>query len=144
MPAKSIERVLSEVEIARLAGAVETLTNLGASIQAIKAATTEHVGFENAVELPKLAKLVAEMTEFVRAALVKRDPSLAPPPEAPGAGEGALQRRRLRRRPRSPRASRLTPRLLPHSATLPPPSRQVRRFSSSGRRAKRWGRTCTR
>ncbi len=89
MPAKSIERVLSEVEIARLAGAVETLTNLGASIQAIKAATTEHVGFANAVELPKLAKLVAEMTEFARAALMKRDPSLAPPPEAPGAREGA-------------------------------------------------------
>ncbi len=89
MPAKSIERVLSEVEIARLASAVETLTNLGASIQSIKAATTEHVGFENAVELPKLAKLVAEMTEFVRAALMRRDPSLAPPPEAPGAGEGA-------------------------------------------------------
>jgi type VI secretion system protein ImpA len=83
MPAKSIERVLSDVEIARLAGAVETLTNLGASIQSIRAATTEHVGFENAVELPKLAKLAGEMTEFLRAALVKRDPSLAPAPAAP-------------------------------------------------------------
>ncbi len=82
MPAKSIERVLSDVEIGKLAGAVETLTSLGASIQSIKAATTEHVGFENAVELPKLAKLVGEMTEFLRAALVRRDPSLAPPPEA--------------------------------------------------------------
>jgi type VI secretion system protein ImpA len=90
MPAKSIERVLSDVEIARLAGAVETLTKLGASIQSIKAATTEHVGFENAVELPKLAKLAGEMTEFLRAALVKRDPSLAPPPpEAPTDDPGA-------------------------------------------------------
>ncbi|HEY3623711.1 MAG TPA: type VI secretion system ImpA family N-terminal domain-containing protein [Roseiarcus sp.] len=88
MPAKSIERVLSDVEIARLAGAVETLTNFGASIQSIRVATTEHVGFENAVELPKLAKLAGEMTEFLRAALLKRDPSLAPPPpEAPRSAE---------------------------------------------------------
>jgi type VI secretion system protein ImpA len=90
MPAKSIERVLIDVDIARLAGAVETLTNLGASIQSIKATTIEHVGYENAIQLPKLAPLVGEMTEFLRAALLKRDPSLAPPAEAPGAGEGAL------------------------------------------------------
>ena len=82
MPAKSIDRVLNDIEIARLAAAVETLTSVGASIQSIKTATTEHVGFENAVELPKLAKLAGEMTDFLRAALVKRDPSLAPPPEA--------------------------------------------------------------
>jgi type VI secretion system protein ImpA len=89
MPAKTIERVLIDVEIARLAAAVETLTNLGASIQSIKAVTIEHVGFENAIQLPKLAPLVGEMTEFLRAALLKRDPSLAPPAEAPVAGEGA-------------------------------------------------------
>ena len=89
MPANSIARVLNDVEIGRLAGAVETLKSLGASIQTINAATTEHVGFENAVGLPKLAKLVGEMTEFLRAPLVKRDPSLAPPPEAPGASENA-------------------------------------------------------
>src|ERR1700683_3157755 len=59
MPAKSIERVLSDVEIARLAGAVATLTSLSASIQSINAATTEHVGYENAVALPKLAALVS-------------------------------------------------------------------------------------
>ena len=90
MAANSIARVLSDVEIGRLAALAETLENLGASIQSINAATTEHVGFENAVGLPKLAKLVGEMTEFVRAALVKRDPSLAPTPEAPrGAEDGA-------------------------------------------------------
>jgi type VI secretion system protein ImpA len=83
MAAKSIERVLSEVEIAKLAGAVETLTSVGVSIQTVNAATTEHVGFENAVALPKLAALVGDMTGFLRTALVKRDPSLAPPPEAP-------------------------------------------------------------
>ena len=144
MPAKSIERVLIDVEIARLAGAVETLTNLGASIQSIKSATIEHVGFENAIQLPKLAPLVGEMTEFLRAALLKRDPSLAPPPKVPRRERGLLRTWRLRRRPRSHRAPRLTRRSLPHSAISPPPSRRVRRFSSSGRRAKRWGRTCTR
>ena len=82
MPAKSIDRVLTDVEIARLAGAVETLTSVGASIQTINAATTEHVGYENAVALPKLATLVTDMTGFLRAALVRRDPSLAPPAEA--------------------------------------------------------------
>jgi type VI secretion system protein ImpA len=84
MPAKSIDRVLNDVEIARLAGAVEMLTSVGASVRTINAATTEHVGYENAVALPKLATLVSDMTEFLRAALVRRDPSLAPPPrEAP-------------------------------------------------------------
>ena len=83
MPAKSIDRVLNDVEIARLAGVVEILTSVSASIQTINATTTEHVGFENAVALPKLAALVGDMTGFLRAALVRRDPSLAPPPEAP-------------------------------------------------------------
>jgi type VI secretion system protein ImpA len=84
MPAASIERALNDVEIAKLAAVAATLTSVGASIQSINAATTEHVGFENAVALPKLAKLAGEMTEFLRTALLKRDPSLAPPPaEAP-------------------------------------------------------------
>jgi type VI secretion system protein ImpA len=89
MSSSAIARVLSDVEIGKLAAVVETLKSLGASIQSIKAATTEHVGYENAVELPKLARLVGEMTEFLRAALQKRDPSLAPPPEAPLAAGAA-------------------------------------------------------
>jgi type VI secretion system protein ImpA len=82
MAPASIERALNDVEIAKLAGVVATLTSLGASIQTINAVTTEHVGYENAVGLPKLAKLVSDMTEFLRTALVRRDPSLAPPPES--------------------------------------------------------------
>jgi type VI secretion system protein ImpA len=89
MPAASIERALNDVEIAKLAGAVGMLTSLGASIQSINATTTEHVGYENAVALPKLAKLVSDMTAFLRTALVRRDPSLAPPPEAPTSDSGA-------------------------------------------------------
>jgi type VI secretion system protein ImpA len=80
MAPASIERALNDVDIARLAGAVASLTSLTASIQSINAVTTEHVGYENAVALPKLAKLVSDMTEFLRAALVRRDRSLAPPP----------------------------------------------------------------
>lgn len=90
MPAASIERALNDVEIAKLAGAVGMLTSLGASIQSINATTTEHVGYENAVALPKLAKLVSDMTAFLRTALVRRDPSLAPPPpEAQTSDSGA-------------------------------------------------------
>jgi type VI secretion system protein ImpA len=90
MPAASIERALNDVEIAKLAGAVGMLTSLGASIQSINATTTEHVGYENAIALPKLAKLVSDMTAFLRTALVRRDPSLAPPPpEAPTSDSGA-------------------------------------------------------
>jgi type VI secretion system protein ImpA len=90
MPAASIERALNDAEIAKLAGAVGMLTSLGASIQSINATTTEHVGYENAVALPKLAKLVGDMTAFLRTALVRRDPSLAPPPpEAPTNDSGA-------------------------------------------------------
>ncbi len=88
MAPNAIARVLGDVEIGKLASVAETFKNLGASIQSIRAATTKHVGFENGVELPKLAKLVAEMAEFLRAPLVRRDPSLAPPPEAPPGGRG--------------------------------------------------------
>ena len=89
MAPNAIARVLSDVEIGKLASVAETFKNLGASILSIRTATTKHVGFENGVELPKLAKLVAEMAEFLRAPLVRRDPSLAPPPEAPRGAEDA-------------------------------------------------------
>ncbi len=84
MPQKTIERVLRDVEIDRLAAVVETLRGLSTGLQSIKATTIERVGYENAVELPKLDKLVRDMTEFVRGALIARDPTLAPPAK-PGA-----------------------------------------------------------
>ena len=147
MPAKSIERVLSDVEIARLAGAVEMLTSVGASIQTINAATTEHVGYENAVALPKLATLV-ERHDGVpprRPCETRSVPRAA----ARGADRGgdrcrSRERSARRRRPHSRRAPKSTRRLLPHSAISPPPSRQVRRCFSSGRRARCWARTSTR
>jgi type VI secretion system protein ImpA len=90
---KTIDKILRDIEIDKLAALVETLRGLSASLDAIKATTIEHVGYEKAVELPKLAKLAREMTEFARAALVTRDPTLAPAAEAAGAvgeSEGAL------------------------------------------------------
>jgi len=82
MAPKSIERLLRDVEIERLADLVETLGGVSTALQAIKAVTIEHVGFEKAIELPKLDKLVRETTEFARGALIARDPALAPSPEA--------------------------------------------------------------
>jgi type VI secretion system protein ImpA len=82
LPQKTIDKILRDVEIEKLAGLVETLSGLIAALQSIKATTTEHVGHEKAIELPKLEKLVRDMTDFARAALVTRDPSLAPAPEA--------------------------------------------------------------
>jgi type VI secretion system protein ImpA len=91
---KTIDKILRDVELDKLAGLVETLRGLSASLDSIKAVTIEHVGYEKAVELPKLDKLVRDMTEFVRAALLTRDPTLAPPlegatAEAGGEGEAA-------------------------------------------------------
>ncbi len=89
LPQKTIDKILRDVEIERLAALVETLRGLIAALQSIKATTIEHVGYEKAIELPKLDKLVREMADFSRAALVTRDPSLAPAPEAAAAvGEG--------------------------------------------------------
>ncbi len=90
LPQKTIERILRDVEIGKISALVETLRGLSAALQSIRATTTEHVGFEQAIEFPKLGKLASEMAEFARGVLVMRDPTLAPAPEAaPGAeGEG--------------------------------------------------------
>ena len=87
LPQKTIDKILRDVEIERLAALVETLRGLTAALQSIKATTIEHVGHEKGIELPKLDKLVREMADFSRAALVTRDPSLAPAPEAAAVGE---------------------------------------------------------
>ena len=88
MPQKSIEKILRDVEIEKLAALDGTLHGLTASLQSIRASTTEHVGFEQAIELPKLDKLVREMADFIRGALVTRDPTLAPAPDAARGEEG--------------------------------------------------------
>ena len=136
MAPKTIERLLRDVEIDHLAALVETLGGLSTALQSIKATTIEHVGFEKAIELPKLDKLVREMTEFAHAALVTRDPTLAP--QARRQLRGARRRpRRLRRRcvrdaRRRRRGARLGARLFrsfradqPGAALDPPSARDV-------------------
>jgi type VI secretion system protein ImpA len=85
MAANTIQRVLSEVDLARLKGLFDLLTGLAGSVRTIRAVTMERAGPSNTIQLEKLSGLVGGMTEFLRGSLVKRDPSLAPPPEpAPG------------------------------------------------------------
>jgi type VI secretion system protein ImpA len=91
VPQKTIEKILRDVEIERLAGLVDAVNGAGAALQSIRETTVGHVGFEKSIELPKLGRLVREMAEFLRSALVARDPTLAPPAEAPGGAEESAQ-----------------------------------------------------
>ncbi len=87
MPGPTIERLLRDIEIGKLAAVFETLSGLGAALDTIKKITVERVGSELAAQLPKLAELVRDMTQFAQAALVKRDPTLAPAPAPAEAGD---------------------------------------------------------
>lgn len=78
IPGKSIERLLRDIEIEKLVAAHDALKELIAAAEAIKAATIENVGFEHAIQLPKLIELVGEMANFLRETLIRRDPTLAP------------------------------------------------------------------
>ena len=86
MAPKTIERLLRDVEIEQLAALVETLGGVSTALQSIKATTIEHVGFEKAIELPKLDKLVREMTEFARGGAHHARPHARA--SSPGAGRG--------------------------------------------------------
>lgn len=92
VPQKTIEKILRDVEIEKLSALVTTLGSLPKALQSIRDTTIEHVGYEQSIELPKLEKLLREMTEFARGALLGRDPSFAAAaPDAAGAaaaGEG--------------------------------------------------------
>ena len=85
-----IERILQGIEIEQLSGAYATLNGLGAAVRSIQATTKERRGPATLVKLDKLGTLLQGMTEFLRAALVKRDPSLAPA-APPAAGEAAAE-----------------------------------------------------
>jgi type VI secretion system protein ImpA len=88
---KTIDKILRDVEIEKFAALFETLRGLMASLDSIKATTIERVGYEKAVEMPKLAKLVQDMTEFMRAALFARDPALATPAAKEGKAEAGSE-----------------------------------------------------
>ncbi|HEY1942573.1 MAG TPA: type VI secretion system ImpA family N-terminal domain-containing protein [Roseiarcus sp.] len=81
----AIERMLATVDLDRLAAAHATMQRLQTDLATIAAATTERVGYESAIRFKALGPLVERMTEFLREALAKRDPSLAPAaPAQPG------------------------------------------------------------
>ena len=85
--AKAIEKLLREIELDKLSGALESLRRLQAAVESIKATTIERVGRADAVQLPELGKLVKDMAAFLYGALSARDPTLAPPAAAKASGE---------------------------------------------------------
>ena len=98
MPQKTIEKILRDVDIEKVAKLSETLRGIPAALESIRKTTAEHVGYEKSIDLPKLDKLAREMAEFARGALVARDPTLAAPapeggPGRGGGGGGAVRRR---------------------------------------------------
>ena len=90
VPQKTIEKILRDVDIEKVAKLSETLRGIPAALESIRKTTAEHVGYEKSIDLPKLDKLAREMAEFARGALVARDPTLAAPApeEAAPTGEG--------------------------------------------------------
>ena len=154
MAPAAIDRLLRDVEIEKLVKVYETARGLAELVAAIRETTKARGGGKATVKLEKLDGVAKGMAEFLRAAVVARDPSLAPG----AAGEagtaeteaGAPAERALRPRPAppfrppSPRSPRSTRRSPPPTAISSAPSRRARRCCSSARRASAWARTSTR
>ena len=85
--AGAIERILTnlDMDLAKLHAALNRLRD---DLDSITAVTVEHAGPKDAVKFSALAPLVEKMREFAQAALVRRDPSLAPATEAADATPG--------------------------------------------------------
>ncbi len=81
MASSAIDRLLRDVEIEKLAKAYETVCALDRSVQAIRETTRARGGEAARVELKALGGVAKGMAEFLRAAVVARDPSFAPGPE---------------------------------------------------------------
>ena len=86
--AGAIDRILSTVDLDKLADAFRTLQGIRAALASIAAVTAERVGFEQGVGFKALGPLVERMTDFLQEAVARRDPTLAPLPE-PAGGEAA-------------------------------------------------------
>jgi type VI secretion system protein ImpA len=83
--AAAIDKILFNVDMARLAQTLRSLQLLKTSIAQIRSTLIERVGFEQALNFEALAPLVDRMAAFIQAAVAQRDPSLAAP-EAPADG----------------------------------------------------------
>lgn len=74
----AMERILSTIEVEALVASSRTIEDIRAALASIHAATVERVGFEQAIVFKALGPLVDRIADFLREALIKRDPSLAP------------------------------------------------------------------
>ena len=81
----------------KLAASVPRCSASAPRLTSITAATPERVGFEPAIASKALAPVVERIANFLQGALAKRDPSLAPPPEARGAKRATKPLRRRQR-----------------------------------------------
>lgn len=78
MAPAAIDRLLRDVEIEKLVKVYETARGLAESVAAIRETTKARGGGKATVKLEKLDGVAKGMAEFLRAAVVARDPSLAP------------------------------------------------------------------
>jgi type VI secretion system protein ImpA len=83
--AAAIDKILFNVDMARLTQTLRSLLLLKTSIAQIRSTLIERVGFEQSLNFEALAPLVDRMAAFIQAAVAQRDPSLAAP-EAPADG----------------------------------------------------------
>ena len=86
--AGAIERMLAAVEIEKLSEVYTALSRLNADLAAITAITAERIDYEHAAKFDALTPLVEKMLAFAQGALARRDPSLAPAPDAAAAESG--------------------------------------------------------
>jgi len=72
-----IDRILSTVEIETLKSVHEVAERLRNALARIHAISLDKLGFERAVEFKALAPLADRIADFLKAALARRDPTLA-------------------------------------------------------------------
>lgn len=97
--ATAIDKILLNADMPALAGKLESLRRIKASLAQISQIVVERAGFEHALSFETLAPLVDRMTDFVQTAVARRDPSVAAPTPAEksepssegGSAPGALQ-----------------------------------------------------
>ena len=87
MAPAAIDRLLRDVEIEKLVKVYETARGLVESVAAIRDITKARGGGKATVRLEKLDGVARGMVEFLRAAVVARDPSLAPGAAGEAGGE---------------------------------------------------------
>jgi type VI secretion system protein ImpA len=86
----AIEKIVDKAELDEIRRTSATLLAIRSALQRIKAASIEKAGADQAIAFDRLDPLLGRMIDFVHAALVRRDPNVAPL-EAPADVEEANQ-----------------------------------------------------